>query len=107
MDTNFLAKAFGVWSGWGYRFDGEIPGEAEPSAWITSKASIALGRNDFVSTVAEIRGSYYFYTVDRLPQSDIFFEIGDLGPTYVPPAEEIVDIDESEEQNIEGENDAG
>ena len=107
MDTTFLAKAFGVWSGWAYRFDGEIPSGAEPSAWITSRASIALDKNDFISTTAQIQGNYYFYSVDRLPPSDIFFEIGSLEPTYVPPVEDSADTEEAEEQDAQGENDAG
>jgi len=107
MDTTFLAKAFGVWSGWAYRFDGEIPGGADPSAWITSRASIALEKNDFVSTTTQIQGSYYFYSVDRLPSSDLFFEIGSLEPTYVPPMEETIEANESEEQATEGDSDAG
>lgn len=113
MDTNFLAKAFGVWSGWAYKYIGDIPDGADPSAWITVKASELIGGGNFVSTVAAIKGSHYFYTADRLPESDDFYEIGDLVPTYEPPAEEASEeasedpAPEQSQPSGQGENDAG
>lgn len=105
MDTNFLAKAFGVWSGWAYKYIGDIPDGADPSAWITVKASELIGGGNFVSTVAAIKGGHYLYVVDRLPGSDDFQEMGNLAPEYqAPPGEADTEQDQPSGQ---GENDAG
>jgi hypothetical protein len=106
MDTIFLAKAFGVWSGWAYRFQGEIPEGADAAHWITAKTSEVLGRSDFISTVATINGENYLYVTERLPGSDLFFEIGDLSPVYQPP-EDSENNGLEDETAPEGENDAG
>jgi hypothetical protein len=97
MEIKFLAKAFGVWDGYAYRFSGTLPEQTDPASFITGKISQLMQRNDFVSSVIELKGHHYVYVKSQLPSSEEFVLLGDLKPVYQEPEESEPDTP-SEEQ---------
>ena len=97
MEKQLLAKAFGVWQGYAYEYQGSLSEQQDPASWITGKISVVLENNDFISSVAEIKGRYYVYVKSPLPPNEDFFEIGDLAPVYVEPVD--LELNPSDEES--------
>jgi hypothetical protein len=67
MDVLTLAEIFSVRKGYIYRYTGSYLNQ-DPAAVVTEQLSLLLKRNDFVSSVTEIKGQAFVYINEIFPE---------------------------------------